>query len=116
MMLLSSFTSVNDMAKAAFPIITPALKVCPWLLKDKFDSSSKAKDLTLHTKVIHGTADEIVPFAQGKELAKILPRSEFVSLEGAGHNDLWASAYESQVLKAVRSFIFPRDETPGVLI
>lgn len=41
--------------------------------------------------VMHGDEDTVVPYDWGVELADALPDSEFVRLEGAGHNYLVAS-------------------------
>lgn len=46
--------------------------------------------------VMHGDEDGAVPYAWGEELANALPNSEFVHLEGAGHNYLVASPEKSR--------------------
>ncbi|MDF9747363.1 alpha/beta fold hydrolase [Natrinema salsiterrestre] len=50
-----------------------------------FDATEWLVEVTQPTRVIHGTADELVPPAAGRELARGLPRGEFTGLEGAGH-------------------------------
>ncbi len=52
---------------------------------DGFDASDWLVELTQPTQVIHGSRDELVPASAGRELARGLPRGEFVELDGAGH-------------------------------
>ena len=58
-----------------------------FLLSDTWDNLGAASRVKAPTIVIHGTKDEVVPIAWGKELATALDAT-FVSDSGAGHNDL----------------------------
>lgn len=49
------------------------------------DQRNTVRRITVPTMVIHGTADLIVPFFFGKELAKLIPGATFVSLPWVGH-------------------------------
>ncbi|KAJ8607991.1 hypothetical protein CTAYLR_008234 [Chrysophaeum taylorii] len=81
--LLSPFTSIPDMCRTFFSFVPkPELFVL-----DKFDSRTVAASVSAPVLVLHGTHDEIVPFEQGSELARLLPRSKFVPLPRAGHNN-----------------------------
>jgi pimeloyl-ACP methyl ester carboxylesterase len=44
--------------------------------------------LTCPIVIIHGTADEVVPFEMGRRLAAVGRNVRFVPLEGRTHNDL----------------------------
>ena len=44
------------------------------------------KNIQVPTLVIHGKADALVPFAHGQDTAKRIPRSQFVPIEGMGHD------------------------------
>ncbi|MFE6858070.1 alpha/beta fold hydrolase [Nocardia sp. NPDC057668] len=46
----------------------------------------KVAALTPPALVLHGTADEAVPYAAGVRLAQTLPNARLVTYEGAGHN------------------------------
>ncbi|MFB8003416.1 alpha/beta fold hydrolase [Nocardia sp. NPDC056000] len=46
----------------------------------------KVAALTAPALVLHGTADEAVPYAAGVRLAETLPDARLVTYEGAGHN------------------------------
>lgn len=84
LVLLSPYTSLPDVATTVFRWLPLQL-----LMRDRFDSASKASAVRMPTLVIHGVNDEIIPFALGKRLADALPDAQMVAVEGAGHNDLW---------------------------
>lgn len=42
--------------------------------------------LTIPTLVVHGTDDPLVPIECGKDTARAIPGSEFLSIEGMGHD------------------------------
>ena len=44
------------------------------------------QNIQVPTLVIHGRADALVPFAHGQDTAKRIPRSQFVPIEGMGHD------------------------------
>lgn len=50
-----------------------------------FDATEWAVEVTHPSRVVHGTADALVPPESGRELANALPRGEFDPIEGAGH-------------------------------
>ena len=82
--LISPFTSVAAMARRVFPLLPfPAVFV-----RHRFDTQSKAAGIALPVLIIHGTEDEVVPFAMGEQLAHVFPRAQFVPVAGGQHNDL----------------------------
>jgi dipeptidyl aminopeptidase/acylaminoacyl peptidase len=58
--------------------------------------------------LVHGDADEIVPFAQSVQMKKLLDKSgrktELIELEDEGHSE-WSEKDERQVLTAVADFL-----------
>ncbi len=94
-LLLSPFTALPDVAKAHFPVVPG------FLMLDRFDSASKAPGIALPVLVIHGTKDEVVPFALGKRLSGRFPHAAFEAIDGAGHNDL---IDRPEVLKRIVDF------------
>jgi 3-oxoadipate enol-lactonase len=50
------------------------------------DTASRLGAITMQTLVLHGTADRIVPFANGRRLAERLPAARLHALAGAGHH------------------------------
>lgn len=94
LVLLSTFTSVVDVASAAF---SPLARL---VMTQRFDSLSRATSVTCPTVVAHGDADPIVPFSQGRRLAEHIEGARFVAVPGAGHNvDL---LLDPRVMEAVR--------------
>jgi pimeloyl-ACP methyl ester carboxylesterase len=93
LILLSPFYSLQDMVFVAFPFLTPALRAFPFLLRDKLDNAASIRQtsFTTPTLLVHGTADEVVPFAQGESLCASFPKGTctLLPISGAGHNDLF---------------------------
>jgi pimeloyl-ACP methyl ester carboxylesterase len=136
LLLLCPFSSLSAMVDVAFPIVTPALRIFPFLLLDKFDNLGKAEtgiigaaknvaeldtasryaaadsepepelepQRRLPILLAHGTEDEIVPFAQGKELAAALG-AQMVVLENAGHNNVLSSPHWDKFANALTRFL-----------
>ena len=84
--LESPFTSVRAMAKRFYPFLPGA----GLLVRAKFDSLSKIKDVRAPVMVVHGDRDETAPFDMGRELYEAANEPKrFYSVEGAGHNDTY---------------------------
>jgi uncharacterized protein len=83
LMLVSPYTSMGDVAAGVLPFLPARL-----LVRDKFDSASKAKDVSVPVLVIHGSDDEVVPSSMGRALAPMFPNAKLQIVEGAHHNDL----------------------------
>ncbi len=57
------------------------------------------------TLIIHGTADEVVPYEHGRELFEKAGRPwKFASLENAGHNNIECD-FMDDLLSTLRSFL-----------
>lgn len=83
LVLESTFCSVKDMARGIFPymLFTP-------FLPNHFDSLSKIPRLKCPLLSIHGTADRVVPYSQGRKLFAAAPEPKrFHPLAGADHNN-----------------------------
>jgi hypothetical protein len=62
-------------------------------MKDQFRSDLRASKLTAPVLVVHGENDAVVPMALGKRLYGLIQAPKhFVSVAGAGHNNLGARA------------------------
>ncbi len=79
LILNSPFLSMSGMAHK---YLMPAFLVRTSLRSDLVIAADPAPLL-----VFHGSQDNVVPVAQGRSLAALSPRSEFVELD-CGHNDL----------------------------
>ncbi len=70
--LESPFTSMIDAAKNKYPIFP-----IEFLLKDKFESSKKIKNIKSPILVMHGEVDKIVPFWMGKKMYEIANQPKY---------------------------------------
>jgi pimeloyl-ACP methyl ester carboxylesterase len=57
------------------------------------DTSARLSEITAPTLVIHGTADQMLPAANGAAIAEAIPGARYVPLEGVGHM-FWAEQPE----------------------
>jgi pimeloyl-ACP methyl ester carboxylesterase len=98
----SAFTSLEAMALTLYRALPSFLFR---RLRGRFDTGSELKRGRTPTLVIHGTADEIVPFAMGQELFNVTgDRGSWMPVEGARHNDVfWVGGDE--YFAAVGAFI-----------
>jgi len=89
--LISPFTSLRDMAR----------QIVGWplyhLLLDNYDNRARlleiaAREPMPHVEILHGSVDELIPVAMGRELAALDSRVHFREFEGMGHNDILHSA------------------------
>src|SRR5581483_4276355 len=98
----SSFTSIYDMARLEKPYRLFPVKL---FLNQRFDSIDKVARLRLPTLFIHGTADEVVPFAMGEALYRRAGgRKRFVAIDGGRHETNAAAGGEA-FLSALRGFV-----------
>ena len=79
------FNSVLDMGRKQVPWLPVGL-----LMKDRFESDKALADLDMPLIWIHGTADRIIPIAQGQKLYDGYggPKTAHI-IEGGQHTNLW---------------------------
>jgi len=82
LILISPFTSVPEMARFRIPFFPASL------VRHRFDNKAKAAGITLPVLIIHGTEDEVVPFAMGERLVSLFPHAQLAPIRGGQHNDL----------------------------
>lgn len=93
LILVSPFSSLPDVVSEALPIFPVRL-----LLRDRFDNASKLPALRMPILILHGDADDVVPFALGQGLAQTNEKAEFVPFSGIGHDlSFWREAQEAQL-------------------
>lgn len=78
----SSFSSLRDVAREHFPKLA-------WLVpKNKLDSAQAIADVKCPILQCHGDTDRVISFESGRRLfAAAAEPKQFVTLNGAGHND-----------------------------
>jgi pimeloyl-ACP methyl ester carboxylesterase len=72
---------------------------------DHIDVRQAAAQVTAPTLVMHTTGDLRVPFAEGRLLASLIPRSRFVSLDSPNHIVLETEPAWPRLIRAVREFL-----------
>jgi len=88
--LISPFTSMSALGQQLFPWLPVSL-----LLQHRFDNLSKAPQIDKPVLVLHGTDDEVVPFAMGERISRAFPHATLHPIPGGHHNDLlWPHATE----------------------
>lgn len=93
--LESTFTNLAAMARTHFP-----LPLMDGILKKRFNSVDKIAGIRAPILFFHGDNDEIVPYSYGRDLFEAAPEpKEFVTLEGAGHNDTYLVGGEAYFTK-----------------
>lgn len=81
--LVSPYTSITDMAALTFPLLPTRL-----LVRDRFDTASKAAAVEVPVLIIHGEADSLIPVEMARKLGERFPRATVQIVPGAGHNDV----------------------------
>lgn len=85
LVLETPYTSLPDLVSDVAPFVPAGL-----LVPDHFDTLGKSGGIRVPTLVIHGDADEIVPFWMGVRVAQAIRGAKLVRIAGAHHGDLFA--------------------------
>jgi pimeloyl-ACP methyl ester carboxylesterase len=99
LMLLSPYTSLPDVGAKAMPFFPVRL-----LMRDRFDSESRAGEVKVPTLIVHGTNDQVIPYELGERMSKAIVGARLVTVEGVGHNDLWD---RDETVRAIFGFVAP---------
>jgi len=84
----SAFTSTKEMAKS-LPLFMPL----SFMLPPHYNNMAKISRINAPKLIIHGEADEIVPFSMGRKLYHAAtPPKYFYPISRAGHNDTYMVA------------------------
>jgi uncharacterized protein len=99
LVLESPFLSVAAMANRTLP-------GAGYLIRTRWDSLAKIPRVRAPLLVLHGDADEIVPFTHGQQLFAAAPEPKrFYAIRGAQHNDTYLAGRD--YWEAWRSFLRP---------
>ena len=95
--LESPFTSMVDAGKTKYPYLPVRL-----LLKDKYESDKKIKNIKSPILIMHGKVYNIVPFYMGKKIYELAnePKYSYFS-----EYDDHMMEYDKNLLKALKEFI-----------
>ena len=95
--LESPFTSMADTAKIYYPYLP-----VNFLLRDRYDSKSKVKDIKTPILIMHGKMDNIVPQKMGLELFEKANNPKFNYFP---ENDDHMMQYNNELLNNIKNFI-----------
>jgi len=95
--LESPFTSMIDAGKNKYPYLPVRL-----LLKDKYESNKKIKNIKSPILIMHGKVDTIVPFDMGKKMYELANEPKYYYFS---EYDDHMMEYNEKLLKALKDFI-----------
>ena len=96
LVLITPYDSVQSMAQERFPIYPMSI-----LLKDKYDSISRIKDIEVKTLVVIAEQDNVIELKHSQNLIDAFPDSkvEVKIIEGVGHNNILQDKHYYDVLQ-----------------
>ena len=95
--LESPYTSMIKAAKIYYPYLP-----VKFLLKDKYESEKKIKNIKTPILIMHGKKDDIVPFYMGKKLFEIANKpKKFLQIEEDDH----MLSFNDSLLLEIKNFI-----------
>jgi fermentation-respiration switch protein FrsA (DUF1100 family) len=105
LILESSFTSLLAMGREVYPFLPSFLLS---RLKGRFATREWVENVRTSLLVIHGSRDELVPLAMGREIFEAGKEpKEWLPVAGAGHNDVfWVGG--SEYFRRIESFVRER--------
>ena len=95
--LEAPFTSMIDLGQKYYPIFP-----VKFLLKDKYESKNKLKNLKSSMLVMHGKKDKIVPFYMGKEIYENLSEPKFSYFNDQDDHNM---EYNEDLIKTIKNFV-----------
>jgi fermentation-respiration switch protein FrsA (DUF1100 family) len=94
LVLVSTFTSIPD--------VGPRWLVPSFVYRSTTDTREVLRTFERPLLIVHGDADSIIPIGHGRKLAAAARDAEFVTVSGAGHNDI---ATHSPYARAIADFL-----------
>lgn len=102
--LNSTFVSMPRTVRSLYPMFP-----FDWLLLDHWPSIERIGNIPSPVIVFHGTDDEMIPVAHGRQLAAAGATARFVEVPGGAHNDLPTMLLRNE-LKVIRAKLNPLGE------
>jgi uncharacterized protein len=100
LILETPFTSTKELAKFLYPFLPLG-----YIIKTKYDSITKIKDVKAPVLILHGDKDELVPIEQGRKLYEAANEpKEFYTIPDATHNDTYIVGGE-EYFNTIRRFV-----------
>jgi fermentation-respiration switch protein FrsA (DUF1100 family) len=101
LILEAAYTGLDDMAQRQFFWLPAKL-----LITDRYRSGDRIAQIDMPLSWIHGTNDELIPFAMGQRLfdAAKKPKKPY-PIKNGGHNDLWQRGIDQIIRKEAVRFV-----------
>lgn len=100
LILEAPYSSIIDIAAHHYFYLPTTL-----LLKDKYDSIKKIKEIVSPIYFIHGERDRIIPWRFGKKLFDLAPEpKDLLLITDAGHNNLYDFGVSRKIIKFIESY------------
>ena len=96
--LESPFTSMTDVGKNKYPFLPIKL-----LLKDKYESDKKIKNISIPILIMHGKVDKIVPFNMGRKMYELANKPKYFYFSDYDNHMM---EYNKKLLNSLKSFIY----------
>jgi len=96
----SYFLELAGRRAVAVPVVFAQMQACM-----AHDTHDRLPGLAAPTLVIHGTEDQMLPVANGRLIAELVPGSELEILDGVGHLFFWEQAERSAALIAAHTAV-----------
>lgn len=101
LILEAAYTGMDDMAQRQFPIFPARL-----LVKDRFRSLDRIGNIDMPLSWIHGTRDELIPYAMGELLFDGATQPKVAhAIKGGGHNDLWQRGIDQIIRRDAEQYV-----------
>lgn len=97
LVLITPYTSIPDVVTSTIPLLPVR-----FLIADPFETLAKAARIRVPTLIVHGDADEIVPYWMGEKLARTIRGARLVRVPGGHHGDLFLLARDKLLREFVR--------------
>lgn len=88
--VVSGMAYLPDVIRTRFPFIPDAL------VKDAYDNVARMRDVTIPVMVVHGTADDLIPFPHGRRLAAAAG-APLVAVKG-GHEIIAMERVQTEIM------------------
>jgi 3-oxoadipate enol-lactonase len=79
-----SFTDIAAQRAVAVPVVMAQMQACV-----AHDTAARLPSLEMPTLVIHGTEDRLLPVANGRLIASLIPGARLEIFDGVGHLFFW---------------------------
>lgn len=100
LVLEAPFTSIADVAQRRLPVFPVRLG-----LTERWDTLTVIGQVRMPLLVMHGTADQVVPFTQGRAVYEAAgsDRKQFRAVQGLGHTGHWSVPGQTAIYSFVES-------------